>query len=216
SSSTTSTRAERSYSATGIDSRETGRRGRTRWAPVEAIKSEMAARRAKPPPRRAKRSILAARPPWHLPRVHLEPHQLDVLALALIALGIFLAGVAYLRWTGGTLGHGVIQAFRFVFGAIGYAIPIALVAAGGMLLARELRPPARPIKTGAICLTAALTLALAAGTLGLGPGAEHAPGYWHPAAFEARGGLVGAAEFWAASHLVSHLGANILAVFLFV
>ncbi len=39
---------------------------------------------------------------------------------------------------------------------------------------------------------------------------------WRPAAFEARGGLIGAVEFWVASHLLSTLGADILAVFLFL
>src|SRR5436305_4344942 len=113
----------------------------------------MAARkRSKTPPRRAKCSILGARPSLRLPSLALEPHHVDVIALALIALGIFLAGVAYLGWAGGTLGRGVIQAFRFLVGAIGYAVPVALVVGGGMLLLRELRPPARPIRTGSICL----------------------------------------------------------------
>jgi S-DNA-T family DNA segregation ATPase FtsK/SpoIIIE len=172
-----------------------------------------ARKRTKPAPRRAKRSILGTWPGLRVPAVALESHHVDVIALALIALGIFLAGVAYLGWSGGTLGHGAIQAFRFLIGAIGYAVPAALVVSGAMLLLRELRPPTRPMRTGVCCLVAALTLALAAGTLGLGPGAARA-GYWHPAVFEARGGLIGATEFWVASHLLSTLGADILAIFL--
>ncbi len=175
-----------------------------------------ARRRSKPAPRRAKRSMLGAWPLPALPRPAFEPHQVDVIALALIALGIFLAGVAYLGWSGGSLGHGMIEAFRFLIGAIGYAVPAALVGGGALLLLRELRPPARPMRAGALCLVAALTLALAAGTLGLGPGAARGPAYWHPAVFKARGGLIGAAEFWIASHLISTLGADILAVFLFL
>jgi DNA segregation ATPase FtsK/SpoIIIE, S-DNA-T family len=176
----------------------------------------MAARkRSKHPRRRAKRSMLRARPSLRLPRFEPEPYHVDVLALALIALGIFLAGVAYLKWSGGPLGHGAIDAFRFVFGAIGYAMPVAFVAGGGLLLIRELRPPARPMRAGALCLTAALTLALAAGTFGLGPGAAHGHGYWQPAVFKARGGIIGEVEFWVASHLLSTLGAHIVAVFLF-
>jgi DNA segregation ATPase FtsK/SpoIIIE, S-DNA-T family len=177
----------------------------------------MAARkRSKHPRRRAQRSLLGARPSLRLPRFDPEPHHVDVLALALIALGIFLAGVAYLKWSGGPLGHGAIDAFRFVFGAIGYAVPVALVAGGGLLLIRELRAPTRPIRAGALCLTAALTLALAAGTFGLGPGAAQGHGYWHGAVFKARGGIIGEVEFWVASHLLSTLGAHILAVFLFI
>jgi S-DNA-T family DNA segregation ATPase FtsK/SpoIIIE len=177
----------------------------------------MAARkRKKPPPRRAKRSLLAARPSIRIPRLELEPHHVDVIALALIAVGIFIGGVAYLHWSGGTLGDGAVTACRFVLGAIGYAVPVALVAGGVLALLRELRPPARPMRTGAICLTASLTLALAAGTLGLGPGPAHGSEYWRAAVMEARGGIVGQGELWAVSHLISTLGAHILALFLFV
>jgi S-DNA-T family DNA segregation ATPase FtsK/SpoIIIE len=171
-------------------------------------------KRKAPPPRRAQRSLLASRPT--LPRPVLEPHHVDVLALALIAIGVFLGGVAYAHWAGGALGDGAVRATRFVFGALGYAVPAALVAAGGLILARELRPPARPMRTGVISLVASLDLALAAGTLGLGPGPGSAAHYWHAAAFESRGGIVGQAELWAASHLFSTLGANILAVFLLI
>ncbi len=169
-------------------------------------------RKQKPPPRRAKRSLLASRP--SLPRLELEPHHVDILALALIALGIFLAGVAYLHWAGGALGDGAVRATKFAFGALGYAVPAALVAGGAVVLIRELRPPGRPMRTGVACLVVALTLALAAGTLGIGPGPVPAHTFWHPAAFESRGGAVGQAEFWASSHLFSTLGADILAVFM--
>jgi S-DNA-T family DNA segregation ATPase FtsK/SpoIIIE len=179
---------------------------------------EMAAARKKrkPPPKRAKRSLLASRPALALPRIELEPHHVDITGLALIALGIFLAGVAYAHWSGGALGDGAITGVRFVLGELGYAVPAALVAGGALVLIRELRPPARPMRTGLICLTAALTLALAAGTLSLGPGALADRSFWTPKAFEARGGIVGQAELWVASHLLSTLGAHILAVFLFI
>ena len=71
----------------------------------------MAARkRKKPPPKRATRSLLGARPSPRFPRPELEPHQVDIVALALIAIGLFLAGVAYLQWSGGTVGEGAITA----------------------------------------------------------------------------------------------------------
>jgi S-DNA-T family DNA segregation ATPase FtsK/SpoIIIE len=166
------------------------------------------------PPKRAQRSLLARA--WvERPRFELEPHHVDVLALALIAIGIFLAAVGYLNLAGGTLGNGAVTALRFVLGVLGYAVPVVLVAAGGLLLARELRPPTRPLRTGVLCLTAALTLALAAGTLGLGPGRLHGAQFWRASAFESRGGIVGQAELWASSHLLSTLGAHILALFLF-
>ena len=169
-------------------------------------------RRKSPPPSRARRSVLASRP--KLPHVALEPHHIDILALALIAIGIFLGGVAYVKWSGGALGDGTVTAFRFLLGALGYAVPVGLVSAGGLILIRELRPPARPLRTGLVCLLTALTLALAAGTLGIGPGEVRAHEFWRAASFETRGGVLGQAELWVSSHLLSQLGADILAVFL--
>jgi S-DNA-T family DNA segregation ATPase FtsK/SpoIIIE len=174
----------------------------------------MAARkRRKRPARRARRSLLAARRGLRVPWSALEPHHLDIIALALVAVGIFLAGVAYLHWSGGALGNRTIEGARFLFGSLGYAIPVVLVGGGMLLLARELRPPGRPIRAGAACLLAGLTLALAAGTLGIGPGAAH-HGFWRAAAVERRGGILGQAELWVTSHLLSILGAHIFAVFL--
>ena len=170
----------------------------------------------KSPPKRATRSLLAGRPSLALPRVHLEPQHVDIIGLALIAVGIFLAGVAYLHWAGGTLGDGAVKGTRFAFGALGYAIPAGLVVGGAMVLIRELRPPGRPMRTGVVCLTAALTLALAAGTLGIGPGPSAHAAFWRPESFESRGGIVGQSELWVVSNLISTLGAHILAVFLFV
>jgi DNA segregation ATPase FtsK/SpoIIIE, S-DNA-T family len=177
----------------------------------------MAARkRKKPPPRRAKRSLLASRPSLPVPRLELEPHHVDIIGLALIAVGIFLACVAYLDWSGGALGNGAVKGIRFLLGELGYTVPALLVAGGALVLIRELRPPGRPMRAGLICLTSALTLALAAGTLGLGPGAAHGQSFWQATTLQSRGGILGESEFWVASHLLSTLGAHILAVFLFL
>jgi S-DNA-T family DNA segregation ATPase FtsK/SpoIIIE len=176
----------------------------------------MAARkRKKPPPKRATRSLLAGRPSLELPRIDLEPHHVDIIGLGLIAVGILLGCVAYAHWDGGALGNGAITAVRFLLGELGYVVPVGLVVAGGLVLSRELRPVVRPLRTGVICLVCSLTLALAAGTLGVGPGALHGVWFWHPAAFESRGGVLGQGELWVTSHLISNLGADILAVFLF-
>ena len=178
----------------------------------------MAARkRKKPPPKRATRSILAGRPSLPALRVpQLEPHHVDIVGLALIAVGILLGGVAYAGWDGGTLGNGAITGLRFLLGALGYVVPAALVLAGCLVLMREMRPPGRPLRTGVICLTSSITLALAAGTLGVGPGVVPSAVFWRASLFERRGGVVGQGELWLTSHLISTVGADILAVFLFV
>jgi S-DNA-T family DNA segregation ATPase FtsK/SpoIIIE len=173
----------------------------------------MAARkRKKPPPRRARRSLLSGLP--ELWPGDLAPHQVDVLALALVAVGVFLAAVAYADVAGGPVGRGAIDASRFLFGALGYALPAALVITGALLLARELRPPGRPLRAGSACLVASLTLVLATGLLGVGPGQLHGQAFWRVSAFQRRGGILGQAELWLASHLLSTVGAEVLAVFL--
>ena len=175
--------------------------------------------RGRVPKPRARRSLLASRPTLRrggpgLFSTRLESHQVDILALALIAIGIFLGGVAYARWNGGALGDGAVDAIRYLFGVLGYAVPAALAICGALILLRELRPPGRPLRTGALCLTIALTLALAAGTFGIGPGRADAHVFWHADVMQARGGILGQAEYWVSGHLISHLGAGILAVFL--
>ncbi len=168
-----------------------------------------------PPRKRARRSAIT-RGLETLRGFQLEPHHLDVSALAFIAVGIFLGGVAYIGWAGGSLGGGTVHGLRFLLGELGYAVPAALMAAGALLLARELRFPTRPLRTGLLCLTIALTLALAAGTLGLGPGTLHGRFFWRAHLFESRGGILGQAELWLVGHLISTLGAQILSVFLLI
>jgi S-DNA-T family DNA segregation ATPase FtsK/SpoIIIE len=174
-------------------------------------------KRASPPKTRARRSLLASRgPSMGRGAPVLESHHVDIAALALIAVGIFISGVAYAGWSGGALGAGAVTVLRFLFGALGYVVPAACVAAGALVLLRELRPPARPLRTGTICLTIAFTLGLAAGTFGIGPGAAPAGELWRATALERRGGILGGAEYWVCSHLISHAGADILSVFLLV
>jgi S-DNA-T family DNA segregation ATPase FtsK/SpoIIIE len=169
--------------------------------------------RAGGPSPRAWRTLIASRPSLRRP-LALEPHHIDVLALALIAAGVLLCGVAYLHWGGGALGGGAITAARFVLGTVGYAVPLAVLLGGVWLLVRDWQPPMRPLRAGLICLAAAATLALANGTLGLGPGAAPPRQYWHPAVVEARGGIIGQGELWISARLLSSSGADILAVFL--
>jgi DNA segregation ATPase FtsK/SpoIIIE, S-DNA-T family len=147
--------------------------------------------------------------------LHLEPHQIDILALALGALGVLLGGVGYFGWSGGALGHGAFSGLQIFLGVIAYATPAVLVLGSLLILTRGLRssPPPRPIKAGAVCLLMSVALALGAGTLGLGPGREPAVGFWLTSVLKHRGGLLGGGEYWAAEHLISHAGADILAIF---
>ncbi len=175
------------------------------------------AKSKKRPPARAHRSLLASARSLR-PILQLEPHQIDLLALALVALGIFLGGVTYLHWGGGTLGHGAVTGLRLFVGVLAYVIPVLLLLGGALILGRDLRsgPPLRPIKAGTVCFVLALALALAAGTLGIGPGRESSAHFWAAASLKPRGGVLGGIEFYALEHLLSSAGADIVAIFLFI
>ena len=102
----------------------------------------------------------------------------------------------------------------FLFGAVGYLAPVALFAVGALLVVRPMMPAIHPFKTGAACLVGALTLGLAAGSLGLGPGDTPRDGFLDPSYLREHGGLVGESLFWVAAKLFSEAGAHILFVFL--
>ena len=177
--------------------------------PVEEKRPRSGLRRA------PRRSLVASRPGLRSIR-DLEPHQIDVIALALIAVGIFLGGVAYGFWAGGSLGHGILKGLELLVGKLAYLTPIALVLGGARVLARDLdvAPATRPLRSGTICLLLALALAFAAGVFG--PGRTPSAGFWSANVIDPRGGLLGGVEYYVVGHLISTAGADILAVFLLI
>jgi DNA segregation ATPase FtsK/SpoIIIE, S-DNA-T family len=165
--------------------------------------------------RRKTRARRSSAWPLQLRLPALSQRQVDLIGLGLIALGVFFSTVLYFGWEGGKVGAGMADGLRFAFGAIAYVVPVAVIAAGAILVLRPVLPTTRPFVPGALCLFAALTLALAAGTFGLGPeGVRH--GFWHQPWFEARGGGLGEAELWLTSTLLGMAGSHIVAVFLFL
>jgi DNA segregation ATPase FtsK/SpoIIIE, S-DNA-T family len=159
--------------------------------------------------RRARKAWL---PRLNLPR--LEQRHWDLIGLGLVAFAAFFASIFYLGWAGGEVGEGLADALRFLLGAVAYAVPVALLAAGVLLIMGPALPSTHPFKTGALCLGAALTLGFAAGTLGLGPGDTPREEFLDPAYLEEHGGLAGESILWASSKLFSEVGSHILFVFL--
>jgi S-DNA-T family DNA segregation ATPase FtsK/SpoIIIE len=144
----------------------------------------------------------------------LEQRQLDLLGLGLIALGIFLAFLLYGDWQGGKAGEALVDGLALAVGTVRYLAPVAVVAAGAIVILRPVLPAVRPFRSGAICLLAGLTLALAAGTLGLGPGGSVVS--WEPDWIKVRGGGVGEGLYWVTSTLLGTVGSHIVALFLLV
>jgi DNA segregation ATPase FtsK/SpoIIIE, S-DNA-T family len=138
----------------------------------------------------------------------------DVLGLACVAIGVFMGFVLYGGWNGGRAGHGLAVALGWVLGRARVLAPITLIAGGGALLLRPVLPALRPLRAGAICLFASVTLALAAGTLGVSAAPGGRDVHWTSAFLQAHGGVVGEALYQATHRLVGNLGVDILVVFL--
>jgi DNA segregation ATPase FtsK/SpoIIIE, S-DNA-T family len=146
--------------------------------------------------------------PWPPRLPVLEQRHLDLIGLGLVAVGVFLAFPLYLRWEGGEAGQAIVDGLTWAVGRVAWATPVALVAAGVLLVMRPALPAGvRPFRAGALCLLASACLGLAVGTLGFGPG-EGAP-------VAERGGHLGQVMADGATRLFSEVGAHILAIFLF-
>lgn len=144
----------------------------------------------------------------------LEQRHLDLIGLGLVAVGVFLAFPLYLEWYGGAAGEAIVDGLRRLAGQIAYVAPVAVAGAGVVLVLRPVLPAGvRPFRAGAVCLLLALTLMLAAGTLGIGPDGPRSD-LWNPDVYSDRGGVVGAALFWGTSSAFSTIGAHIIALFL--
>jgi DNA segregation ATPase FtsK/SpoIIIE, S-DNA-T family len=145
----------------------------------------------------------------------LEQRQLDLIGLAMVGFAAFFAFVFYLGWNGGKVGGALADAILVGFGAVGYLAPVALFCFGALLVLRPMLPTVRPFKAAAFCLICGLTLGLAAGSLGLGPGHVARSGFFDVHYLRDHGGLVGEALYWSARTLFQDVGAHILFVFLF-
>ena len=103
----------------------------------------MAARRKKRPLRPRVPSRVKKR--TRRPR---SQHENELLGLALLALGLVLAAILYLGLDGGAVGSWLAGVLTDVVGNASYVLPLALVALGGLLLARSELLDVRPFRLG--------------------------------------------------------------------
>jgi S-DNA-T family DNA segregation ATPase FtsK/SpoIIIE len=144
----------------------------------------------------------------------LSPAARELLGLGLIAAGVFMGFVLYGGWDGGRAGHGLDVALGWLVGRARVLAPIALVAGGGSLLARGVLPALRPLRGGAACLFAAITLGLAAGTLGVSSRTAHGVSEFSASFLAAHGGIAGELLYQLGHRLVQDVGVDILVVFM--
>jgi S-DNA-T family DNA segregation ATPase FtsK/SpoIIIE len=82
----------------------------------------------------SKRKPKAAKGGLHLP-AGLEQRHLDLIALFLVAFGVYLVFVLFFGWEGGKVGYGVETGLVYLFGTIGARIfTVLMLLVGGMLL----------------------------------------------------------------------------------
>jgi S-DNA-T family DNA segregation ATPase FtsK/SpoIIIE len=134
----------------------------------------------------------------------------ELIGLGLIALGAFLGLSLFTGLGGGPVGHGLETLIRLLVGRAVAIAPLALVLAGLALILHGGLLAARPFRLGAAVTSAALLLALAAGSIGLG--GETRRGWFDPRVMKARGGVVGELEWYVTAHTVGGLGTAVLVV----
>ena len=150
-----------------------------------------------------------------LPRLPvLDQRQRDVLGLALVAAGVFMGFVLYGGWNGGRAGHGLAVALGWTLGRARVLAPVTLVIGGGALLLRPVLPALGRCAPARCACSRAVTLALAAGMLGLSSGAGAGRAGLDSAHLQSHGGIAGEALYQLAHRLVQDVGVDILVVFL--
>jgi S-DNA-T family DNA segregation ATPase FtsK/SpoIIIE len=163
-------------------------------------------RKSRPKKAATGRSAAAARTP-------LEQKHLDLIGLGLVLIGVYLVFVLYFGWQGGRLGSGLADGLRYMIGLVAYAVPVALLTAGGILMFRPGLPSTRPLRTGSILLLAGLLLAFAGGTLGAGGGRSASVAYFDNGWFPEHGGVIGESMYWLTATLLQPFGAHLIAAF---
>jgi DNA segregation ATPase FtsK/SpoIIIE, S-DNA-T family len=142
----------------------------------------------------------------------LEQRHLDVIGIALVALGLYLGLVLYGDWDGGRVGGWATTGLSYVAGQVAYAVPVALAAWGASLMLRPFIKAPAAVNAGGILILCALLLAFAAETAGLGPGKPLRHDYFEPRFYTEHGGAVGEGLYWATTTLFQRVGAHITAI----
>jgi DNA segregation ATPase FtsK/SpoIIIE, S-DNA-T family len=104
-------------------------------------------------PRRRKKRTLRPRLPARVKerrrkrRPKSEQHS-ELIGLALVALGLFLAAILYLGWSGGMVGGWIVGGLEDAIGSAAYAVPVGCLAIGGLMVVRSALIDVRPFRTG--------------------------------------------------------------------
>jgi S-DNA-T family DNA segregation ATPase FtsK/SpoIIIE len=164
------------------------------------------------------RSRKPARPSIHWGIPELEQRHLDLIGLALVALGVYLGFVHYGGWDGGRVGTASETGLRYIAGDVSAIMPLLLIVSGAAIMLKPFVPSLRSFNVGLFTLLAGILLAFAAETGGLGADgpARHHQEFFQPEFFKAHGGALGETLYWSSATLFQRVGAQILAIALIV
>jgi S-DNA-T family DNA segregation ATPase FtsK/SpoIIIE len=90
-------------------------------------------------------------------RGHQHP---ELIGLALVSLGVFLAAVLWAGWNGGYVGGGIQDGLHALIGSASFGLPALLTIVGGLMVARSDLVDVRPFRTGIVVLSLGLMLTL--------------------------------------------------------
>jgi S-DNA-T family DNA segregation ATPase FtsK/SpoIIIE len=100
-------------------------------------------------------------------KVRSHAHHPELYGLGLVAFGLFLGVVLYGGWDGGIVGGKIADGTRGLLGAAAYVAPIAGVALGSLMVARNALIDMRPFRTGLAVFSFGLIVTLGNGHGGL-------------------------------------------------
>ncbi len=133
----------------------------------------------------------------------------DLVAIACVALALFLACVLYLGWRGGLVGEGISLALKTSLGSLTYAVPVLLVYAAVVAVSGAGKKPLPAASVGLVVLCVGFMLAAAADSFGLFPG-ERTSKLFTMDYMREHGGVVGEALWAGTRSLVGRVGTDIL------
>ncbi len=189
-----------------------GQQGHVHQDPGETVPAT--AKRTRTAPRKSSTAKKPARGGSRTPQRRLrtsgDGYAREVIGLALIALGGFLAAIVFAGVGGGVAAQGLESLIRMVVGrGVGLAA-LVIVLIGIHFVVRVPVFDTRPFRIGAVIVAAAICLGLASGLFG--PGMDLSYGWTTVREMQANGGVVGAGLWWASASTIGAVGANILTV----
>jgi S-DNA-T family DNA segregation ATPase FtsK/SpoIIIE len=87
-------------------------------------------------------------------------HYPELIGLALVAFGVFLAAVLYGSWSAGVVGGRLADGLESLVGAAVYVLPVAAICIGALALVRSELVDMRPFRIGLVVTSAGLLLML--------------------------------------------------------